>query len=269
MLTYYGNLFSRANTDPYHNSNPVNTQYLINGYSDIDRRESDRGSLYVSDINDNPPGDLRLKSGVSGLDTPTLQVAAPGPDSLRTGYFEPAKPCCSQQEEEEDDEDPCDFLNSLPTPSEYKQQLDQSSVCSYYYSTVCNIYTLEINWLHVDGAAPQGAPCDKSGAGRVCRWSSPWTECYIFPNYKAFNAAWSVVEPLQVGRYHNATIGNHIFAAFSPWRDRDTECKDMGCLVFPDRMSPVAYATHDGWDPGCEGDGECREDNFWSKFITS
>ena len=78
-VTYYGNLFSRANTDPYNNSNPSETQFRVNGYSDIDRRWSDRGNLYVSDGNDKYPGVVRLKS------TPTLGVAAPGPDSENTG----------------------------------------------------------------------------------------------------------------------------------------------------------------------------------------
>ncbi len=78
-VTYYGNLFSRANPDPYNNSNPIGTQFKLNGYSDIDRRWSDRGNLFVSDGNDNHPGVVRLKS------TPILGVAAPGPDSENTG----------------------------------------------------------------------------------------------------------------------------------------------------------------------------------------
>ncbi len=77
-VTYYGNLFVRANTDPYNNRSPSGTQFRINGYSDIDRRWSDRGNLFVSDNNDRHPGNVRLKS------TPILGVASSGPDSDNT-----------------------------------------------------------------------------------------------------------------------------------------------------------------------------------------
>ena len=77
-VTYYGNLFSRANPDPYRNSGPTNTQYINNGFVDLDRRWADRGSLWVSDLGDNHPGAVRLKT------SPTLGTASPGPDSDNT-----------------------------------------------------------------------------------------------------------------------------------------------------------------------------------------
>ncbi len=87
-VTYYGNLFSRANIDPYNNSHPSGTQFRLNGYSDIDRRWSDRGNLFVSDNNDNHPGNVRLKV------TPTLGVAAPGPDSENTSTEDTSVTTC-------------------------------------------------------------------------------------------------------------------------------------------------------------------------------
>ena len=77
--TYYGTMFPRANPDPYNNRGPTNTQFTINGFSDIDRRWADRGSLYVSDVGDNYPGGTILKS------TPYLYDPNPGPNSIMDG----------------------------------------------------------------------------------------------------------------------------------------------------------------------------------------
>ncbi len=65
-ITYFGNIFKRTTPDPYNNVSGE-TQFTLNGFSDIDRRISDRGSRFISDSGDSHPGELILRV------TPTMQ----------------------------------------------------------------------------------------------------------------------------------------------------------------------------------------------------
>ncbi len=278
MLTYYGNLFSRANTDPYRNSHPSGTQFRINGYSDVDRRWSDRGNLYVSDINDNHPGNVKLKS------TPILGVAAPGPDSLRTGIIEPAKPCCDGVIPPVDEEDERDcvadaknFLDSLPSPDEYSDQLYETDLdgcgssfllwlCNYYEVTIwhCTAKCVWINgWCY---------NCTQGDTGKLCLCQgSMWCEKYVFTTCAAALAFLNRIEP-QLGLYYPvATVGQDTMINIS-WFTRcdDDLCESQGCLLFPGRNSPVAYTA------GVKGDGSCgesgdrqkaSEDSAWARTV--
>ncbi len=76
-IAYFGNRFNRANPYPYRNYSGT-TQFTSNGYSYLDRRVSDRGTRYISDLGDSYPGSVRLKS------TPSLLSPSPGPDSDNT-----------------------------------------------------------------------------------------------------------------------------------------------------------------------------------------
>ena len=184
-------MFRRANTDPYFNRLPAATQYILGGFSDIDRRATDRGNLYVSDINDSHPGNVRLKV------TPVLGVASPGPASGRTGYYQPPKPCCGQWRPPEDDEDERDciadvknFLDSLPSPDEYTEQLEETEsdcasafllwLCNYYKVTIwhCLVKCVWINgWCY---------NCNPGDTGKVCICQGPWwCEEYVFSSCQA------------------------------------------------------------------------------------
>ena len=279
MLTYYGNLFSRANTDPYHNSHPSGTQFRVNGYSDVDRRWSDRGNLYIADGNDNHPGVVRLKS------TPILGVAAPGPNSLRTGTEDySVKPCCGDREEpSEDEEDKRDcvadaknFLDSLLTPNDYGKLLDSSARtrCSPALTRLCNMYSVTV-WhctvkcVWINGWCYNCLPGD---TGKLCLCAgSRWCEEYIFPSCRAARAFLKRIEPM-LGLYHPvAVVGEDTMIARS-WFTRcdDDLCENLGCLLFPGRNSPVAYTS------GVPGDRDCgkydirqpaSENSAWVKTV--
>ncbi len=281
MLAYYGNLFERANTDPYNNSHPVNTQFRLNGYSDIDRRESDRGILYIADGNDNHPGNVRLKT------TPTLGISAPGPNSLRTGYYEPAKPCCGDREQppvEEDDLRNCvtdarNFLDSLPSPDEYKDQLyetDLGGCSSAFLLWLCNFYEVTVWHCLVKCVWIGGScyNCTQGDTGKLCLCQGPWwCEKYVFTTCKAARAFLRAIEPM-LGLYHPvAVVGSDTMIARS-WFARcdDDLCENQGCLLFPDRNSPVAYTSGVAGDRDC-GDGTggdrqpASDDNAWGKTV--
>ena len=49
--------FKRTTPDPYNNVSGE-TQFTLNGFSDIDRRTSDRGSRFISDSGDSHPGSV-------------------------------------------------------------------------------------------------------------------------------------------------------------------------------------------------------------------
>ena len=49
--------FKRTTPDPYNNVSGE-TQFTSNGFSDIDRRISDRGSRFISDSGDSHPGSV-------------------------------------------------------------------------------------------------------------------------------------------------------------------------------------------------------------------
>ena len=264
MLTYYGNLFVRANTDPYNNRSPSGTQFRINGYSDIDRRWSDRGNLFVSDNNDRHPGNVRLKS------TPTLGVASPGPNSLRTVTEDYSnKPCCDDRVIPEDEEDKRDcvadaknFLDSLPSPEEYSDQLlesDYGSCGSSSLKLLCNYYevivwhcTVQCVWIN--GTCYNCIPGD---TGKLCLCNGPWwCEEYIFPSCRALYAFVTRIEPM-LGLYHPVSVVGQDTMIARSWTTRcdDDLCENIDCLLFTDKMSPVAYSS------GVPGDGDCGKDD--------
>ena len=279
MLTYYGNLFSRANTDPYHNSHPSGTQFRVNGYSDVDRRWSDRGNLYVADGNDSHPGVVRLKF------TPTLGVAAPGPDSLRTGILEPAKPCCDGREVPEDEEDKRDcvadaknFLDSLPTPDEYRDQLletDLGGCGSSFLLYLCNYYKVivwhcTVKCVWIGGTCYN---CNPGDTGELCLCQGPWwCEEYIFSTCAAAVAFLRRIEPQLSLSHPVAVVGQDTMIATN-WFTRcdDDLCEGISCLLFLGRNSPVAYTA------GVKGDGDCgggeegrqpaSDDSAWVKTV--
>ena len=122
LETYFGNMFDRTTSDPFRNYSGA-TRFTDNGYPDVDRRGSDRGARYISDLGDSSPGSLILKS------TPILLAPAPGPDSKRTGITVEKKKCCPVVEEEEEEDEDCvqgavDYLNNLPKPADFDTWLD-------------------------------------------------------------------------------------------------------------------------------------------------
>ncbi len=285
MLTYYGNLFERANPDPYNNRNPVNTQFRLNGYSDIDRRWSDRGTLYIADGNDNHPGTVRLKS------TPILGVAAPGPNSLRTGYFEPGQTCCGGRRTEEKDEEELyeecivgslDFLDSLPTPSEYTEQLDKSRAsCSRIMNKNCNIFRVYVHHYKVSCVTSWGGgfPCCKCGkkcncCGKVVSGRITKCETYVFPNCAAavafaqsLYATRCLATEYCVGDKCILSVGMG-YSCINAQEDKI--CQRYGCQLFEDRTSPVAYDQGSGYNCGSNSSKDDRppaeDDNAWGKY---
>jgi len=279
MLTYYGNLFSRANPDPYRNSSPSNTQYTLGGFTDLDRRWVDRGNLYPSDLGDSHPGVVRLKT------SPTLGVAAPGPNSLLSGrYGTFRKQCCSQREDPEDEEDEetevnCvsdskNFLNSLPTPQEYMDQLLDSEgacasailhyLCNYYEVTIWHCPLVQCVWI---GGLCYNCHAGQTGKICLCNPSTWWCEKFVFGSCRAAQAFYAVVEP-QFGLHHPvAVVGQHsLVHGYLSGRCDDDSCEASGCLNDIDRNSPLAYTA------GGEGDDTCGEggrqpapdDNAWT-----
>ena len=251
-------MFPRANPDPYNNRGPTNTQFTINGFSDIDRRWADRGSLYVSDVGDNYPGGTILKS------TPYLYDPNPGPNSIMDGQNSyGSKICCQKEEEEDEDELTCieqtkNFLDSLPSPDEYKQQLlDKEGPCTSSLMFLCNYYSVTIWHCTVKCVWIGGRcyNCNPGDTGKLCLCNGAWwCEEYVFPSCRAALEFIRLIDP-NLSLYHPvAVVGQDTMIARS-WFTRcdDNLCKRNGCLLFEDRNTPVAYTA------GVKGDGSCGE----------
>ena len=276
-------MFRRANTDPYFNRLPAATQYILGGFSDIDRRATDRGNLYVSDINDSHPGNVRLKV------TPVLGVASPGPASGRTGYYQPPKPCCGQWRPPEDDEDERDciadvknFLDSLPSPDEYKEQLFESELdgcASYWWKRHCNMFTVTIYHYVVGCVTPWGGGWPCCGCNRECDCCGnvvsghvTWCETYIFPNCAAAQAFAEKLAATRCTKIEYCVGDPCILTAIAHYcTGDDAICQNMNCQLYTDKTSPVAYDHGSGYDCGNNATKEdrqkARDDSAWAKTV--
>ncbi len=259
-VTYYGNRFNRANPDPFNNS-LGSTQFTINGYSDLDRRVSDRGTRYISDLGDSYPGTVRLKS------TPSLLSPAPGPDSKRTGIIRDQLPCCPSIIEEEEDivciDREVDFLNDLPTPEEYIEELNaQANGCSSLELRLCNYFVIRVYHEYVINfvCLPGGGTSTSPGiVGKCCSTIYDWCETIVFSTCTARNVFAQYVKGEEcVNKYSKATVGK---PAITHWdgtsctEDYDEECVDSGCALDPDNAKPVAYTS----GPRSTSGGNCGE----------
>ncbi|MFW9874463.1 MAG: hypothetical protein ACFFG0_15260, partial [Candidatus Thorarchaeota archaeon] len=218
------------------------------------------GSLYVSDLGDSYPGSVILKS------TPFLYSPFPGPGSIMDGQqsYGP-KICCrdtEEGEEEEEEEPECvevaqDFLNSLPSPMDYRQWLlDTYGLIGY----LCNYHPVTVwHYTFVTCTTVGAGPCCEPGcSGKCCVGAGIWCEEYIFATCVAARTFYLSIEPEACVSHPTATVGMpSIFSVNGPSGDcsGDDYCKSLGKLLYEDRMTPVAYTA------GYPGDNSCGEDD--------
>jgi hypothetical protein len=269
-------LFPRANPDPYRNSSITNTQFRLNGYSDIDRRWTDRGSLYISDLGDSYPGSVILKS------TPTLLASTRGPDSIMDGQqgFGPRQ-CCGGTEEEQEEEQTCveevkDFLDSLPSPDEYGEWLlDEHGFIGY----LCNYYRVTVwHYTVVTGTSIGIGPCFEIGCtGECITGAGIWCEKYVFANCEAAVAFTKGIEPQECNTHPTAEVGQPAIFSVNGYEKCDDYCEEHGLVLDLDRETPVAYTAGYPGDRSCgeddnDGDGEpdrrpAPDNNAWGKYV--
>ena len=256
-ITYYGNLFKRTTSDPYNNSSG-STLFTNNNYSDIDRRTSDRGTRFVSDQGDTYPGGVILKS------TPTLFDPSSGPNSDRTGVFPERPGCCPVVESEPDEDcidDTVDFLNGLPTPSDYSDWLsDQANGCSDSRLRLCNEHRVTVFHEYVISVIclPGGGVSRKPGArGTCCATIYDWCEIYIFTSCSSAFEFYNSMESQQCSNHNTAVVGEpsivDVNKSYCTINDEDNLCSE--CSLFPGRKKPIAYSR----GPRRLGDDNCGQ----------
>jgi len=258
LVAYFGNVFNRTTPDPFRNYSG-DTQFTDNGLSDVDRRGSDRGIRFISDAGDTYPGSVILKS------TPSLLAPAPGPESKRTAMWMLQAECCPDQIEEEPDvdciEDTVDYLNDLPTPSNYEATIRaMPGPCTETQRYLCNYH--EVIVRHMDpvlAACDPGIDYTPGATGTCCGPPGPvWCEKYVFPTCAAALAFWAYIYPLACNINPTAVVGEH--SIFNPFMGTacdtgtvDENCGEGGCLLHPDEQRPMAYSR------GGVGDTDCGE----------
>ena len=274
-ITYYGNRFNRTTPDPFRNYSGI-TQFTTNGYTDLDRRVSDRGTRYISDLGDSYPGTVILKS------TPSLLSPAPGPNSKRTGISVEDARCCQIIEEEKDQaciDREVDFLNDLPSPEEYREELnEQANGCSAIELRLCNYFVVRVYHEYVveHVCLPGGGGSTDVGVvGKCCSIIYDWCETIVFSTCTAKNVFAQYVKTQRcIDKYSKATVGEPAITHYdstSCTEDYDETCIDDGCALDPDNVKPVAYTSGPRSTSGGNcGEGakklEATEDSAWVKY---